>query len=49
MGWTVQNTFDAIKIALAVVAGIGGVVALTVAYRSRNTVRRPRSGRTPSC
>jgi hypothetical protein len=34
--WTVQNTFDAIKIVLAVVAGIGGVVALTVAYRKQD-------------
>jgi len=33
--WTVENTFDAIKIMLAVVAGIGGVVALTVAYRKQ--------------
>lgn len=31
--WSVQNTFDSIKIVLAVVGGIGGVVALTVAYR----------------
>ena len=34
--WSVQNTFDAIKIVLAVVAGIGGVVALTVAYRKQD-------------
>lgn len=33
--WTVQNTFDAMKIVLSVVAGIGGVVALTVAYRKQ--------------
>jgi hypothetical protein len=32
-GWTVQDTFDAMKIVLSVVAGIGGAVALTVAYR----------------
>ena len=32
-GWTVGNTFDAMKIVLSIVAGIGGVVALTVAYR----------------
>ncbi|MDQ7904784.1 hypothetical protein RB614_09655 [Phytohabitans sp. ZYX-F-186] len=31
--WSTQNTFDAMKIVLSVVAGIGGVVALTVAYR----------------
>jgi uncharacterized protein YjbI with pentapeptide repeats len=35
-GWTVQNSFDAVKIVLAVVAGIGGVVALTVAYRKQD-------------
>jgi hypothetical protein len=34
-GWTVRNTFEVVKIALAVVAGIGGVVALTVAYRKQ--------------
>ncbi|GAA3952140.1 pentapeptide repeat-containing protein [Actinoplanes auranticolor] len=33
--WSVQNTFDAMKIVLSVVAGIGGVVALTVAYRKQ--------------
>ena len=33
--WSVENTFDAMKIMLAVVAGIGGVVALTVAYRKQ--------------
>jgi hypothetical protein len=33
--WSVENTLDAIKIMLAVVAGIGGVVALTVAYRKQ--------------
>ena len=31
--WKVSDSFDALKIVLAVVAGIGGVVALTVAYR----------------
>jgi hypothetical protein len=36
--WSVQNTFDAMKIVLSVVAGLGGVVALTVAYR-RGRVR----------
>lgn len=35
-GWTVANTFEAIKIVLAIVAGIGGVVALTVAYRKQD-------------
>ncbi len=34
-GWTVPNTFEAMKIVLSVVAGIGGVVALTVAYRKQ--------------
>lgn len=34
--WTVTNTFDAVKILLAVVAGIGGVIALTVAYRRQH-------------
>ena len=34
--WTVQNTFDAMKIVLSVVAGIGAVVALTVAYRKQD-------------
>jgi hypothetical protein len=34
--WTVTNTFDAMKIVLAVVGGIGGVVALTVAYRRQH-------------
>jgi uncharacterized protein YjbI with pentapeptide repeats len=34
-GWSVQNTFDAMKIVLSVVAGIGGVVALTVGYRKQ--------------
>ncbi|WIM99949.1 hypothetical protein ACTOB_003619 [Actinoplanes oblitus] len=33
--WSVQNTFEAVKIALTMVAGIGGVVALTVAYRKQ--------------
>jgi uncharacterized protein YjbI with pentapeptide repeats len=33
--WSVQNTFDAMKIVLSVVAGIGGVVALTVGYRKQ--------------
>lgn len=33
--WTAQNTLDAFKVVLAVVAGIGGVVALTVAYRKQ--------------
>jgi uncharacterized protein YjbI with pentapeptide repeats len=35
-GWTVGNSFDAMKIVLAVVGGIGGVVALTVAYRRQH-------------
>jgi uncharacterized protein YjbI with pentapeptide repeats len=35
-GWTLTNTFDAMKIVLAVVGGIGGVVALTVAYRRQH-------------
>ena len=35
-GWSVQNTFDAIKIVLSLVAGIGAVVALTVAYRKQD-------------
>ncbi|WP_164835789.1 hypothetical protein [Actinacidiphila soli] len=30
------DTYDAIKIALAVVAGVGGVVALVVAYRRQH-------------
>jgi hypothetical protein len=34
--WTVGNTLEAIKIVLVVVAGIGGVVALTVAYRKQD-------------
>ncbi|MEU4693761.1 hypothetical protein [Actinoplanes sp. NPDC023714] len=34
--WSVQNSFEAIKIVLALVAGIGGVVALTVAYRKQD-------------
>jgi uncharacterized protein YjbI with pentapeptide repeats/membrane protein implicated in regulation of membrane protease activity len=34
--WTVQNTFDLVKIVLSVVAGIGAVVALTVAYRKQD-------------
>ncbi|WP_238018613.1 hypothetical protein KZZ52_49920 [Dactylosporangium sp. AC04546] len=34
--WTVSNTFDAMKIVLSVVAGIGAVVALTVAYRKQD-------------
>jgi len=34
--WTVANTFDAMKIVLAVVGGLGGVVALTVAYRRQH-------------
>jgi hypothetical protein len=34
--WTVSNTFDALKIVLSVVAGIGAVVALTVAYRKQD-------------
>lgn len=34
--WTVTNTFDAMKIILAVVGGIGGVVALTMAYRRQH-------------
>jgi uncharacterized protein YjbI with pentapeptide repeats len=33
--WTTRNTFDALKIVLLVVAGIGGVVALTVSYRKQ--------------
>lgn len=33
--WSTQNTFDAVKIALSVVAGVGAVVALTVAYRKQ--------------
>ncbi|WP_285688640.1 pentapeptide repeat-containing protein [Actinoplanes sp. NBRC 103695] len=33
--WSVQNTLNAMKIVLSVVAGIGGVVALTVAYRKQ--------------
>jgi uncharacterized protein YjbI with pentapeptide repeats len=33
--WSVQDTFDAMKIVLAVVAGIGGVAGLTVAYRKQ--------------
>ncbi|WCN79661.1 pentapeptide repeat-containing protein [Micromonospora sp. LH3U1] len=35
-GWTLTNTFDAMKIVLAVVGGVGGVVALTVAYRRQH-------------
>jgi uncharacterized protein YjbI with pentapeptide repeats len=35
-GWSVQNTFDAIKIVLSLVAGIGAVVALAVAYRKQD-------------
>lgn len=35
-GWSVANTFDAAKIVLSIVAGIGGVVALTVAYRKQD-------------
>jgi hypothetical protein len=31
--WTPQNSLDTLKVVLAVVGGIGGVVALTVAYR----------------
>ncbi|WP_203784608.1 pentapeptide repeat-containing protein [Paractinoplanes rishiriensis] len=34
--WSIANTFDALKIVLAIVAGIGGVVALTVAYRRQD-------------
>lgn len=34
-GWSTQDTFDALKIALSVVAGVGAVVALTVAYRKQ--------------
>ncbi len=34
--WTVSETFDAAKIVLALVAGIGGVVALAVAYRKQH-------------
>ena len=34
--WTLTNTFDAMKIVLSVVAGIGGVIALTVAYRRQH-------------
>ncbi|WP_328426504.1 pentapeptide repeat-containing protein [Micromonospora sp. NBC_00389] len=34
--WTVANTFDAMKIVLSVVAGVGAVVALTVAYRKQD-------------
>ena len=34
--WTMQNTFDGMRIVLSVVAGIGAVVALTVAYRRHN-------------
>jgi membrane protein implicated in regulation of membrane protease activity len=34
--WTVANTLDAIKIVLSVVAGVGAVVALTVAYRKQD-------------
>jgi hypothetical protein len=34
--WTVQNTLDTLKIVLSVVAGIGGVAALTFAYRKQN-------------
>jgi uncharacterized protein YjbI with pentapeptide repeats len=33
--WTTADTFDAVKIVLLVVAGIGGVVALTVSYRKQ--------------
>ena len=33
--WTTSNTFDALKIVLLVVAGSGGVVALTVSYRKQ--------------
>jgi hypothetical protein len=34
--WSAANTLNAIKIVLSVVAGIGGVVALTVAYRKQD-------------
>lgn len=34
--WTVANTLDAIKILLSVVAGIGAIVALTIAYRKQD-------------
>ncbi|MFG2037317.1 pentapeptide repeat-containing protein [Dactylosporangium sp. NPDC048998] len=34
--WTVSNTFEAMKIVLSIVAGIGAVVALTVAYRKQD-------------
>jgi uncharacterized protein YjbI with pentapeptide repeats len=34
--WSVANTFDAVKIVLSIVAGIGGVVALTVSYRKQD-------------
>jgi hypothetical protein len=34
--WTTADTFDALKIVLSVIAGIGGIVALTVAYRRQH-------------
>lgn len=34
--WTIANTLDAIKILLSVVVGIGGIVALTIAYRKQD-------------
>jgi hypothetical protein len=36
VGWTIANTLDVVKILLAVVAGIGGIVALTIAYRKQD-------------
>lgn len=33
--WTVKDSFDFVKIVLAVVGGIGGVVALVVSYRKQ--------------
>ncbi|MBT8226362.1 MAG: hypothetical protein HKP61_01950 [Dactylosporangium sp.] len=34
--WGVQNTLDAMKVVLSIVAGVGGVIALTVAYRKQD-------------
>jgi hypothetical protein len=42
---TAAERLDSLKLALAVVAGIGGIVALTVAYRKQRQGRRPSGAR----